>query len=72
VPQANRKPKPLGDPEILEILTQIVRDPRSGAQARIAAIRQLRQMRDQTGEGEDAFADLAAPSDELERRRRAK
>lgn len=61
--------KPLKDPEIIEILTKIIRDPRSGAQARIAAIRQLRQMRDATEGADDVFADLAAPADELQRRR---
>jgi hypothetical protein len=62
--------KPIDDPEIVEILTAIIRDPRSGAQARISAIRQLRQMRDTAGLSDDAFADLETAGDELEKRRR--
>lgn len=56
----------LDEQEMIDILETIARDGKNGA-ARIAAIKALREMRDDGKES--AFADLDGPQDELAPRR---
>jgi hypothetical protein len=63
------------DGEIIGILAEIARDPKSGAQARISAIRQLRQLQEAFGRlpaDDSRRSEGLGALDSLEPRRRAR